>query len=627
MWCFYSQLTIGKSWKTIAGRGWKPTHSRDRFKSRSRPSQFSYSSVPLHTKKDNIRTEPEGHSSDISPSPKSIRLLKILPTRSDGLLECRLEAVELDSGRTPSYDALSYTWGHPTQANYDDDKDAKRDHLIICNNMIIFLRESHCDKFLWIDAICINQDDPDERAEQVSIMADIYRSAKGVVIWLGPSDEFTQPAWELITSLSQLSETERKSVSPEAFNDAQNTDLLGRANSREHWRALVRLFGRRWFTRAWVVQELVLARDTTILCGEYVFDWQDIVTVSDFMARRTSSNAFKAHISSHESETTLSYKNPAKLAAIKKDTIDGTKDVLLYSLIRCRTYDAKNSHDKVYSLLGLAGHQGNGSSKLFPNYKSSVAKVYTDVAEYILENSRDLHILAHAEGDKFRKTVDLPTWAPDWSVKKDLGLKITGYARYQAAGELPCFKELRGEGVLALRGFELDTISRVGETKENVNQTKDCSNWLELLSELEHEYPVRDHRDAFWRTLLIDTDPSKTVPVKSSWEDSFYVWMNLCDHEPSEEDKQRAADFETSFTHSLNLRLFRTARGHLGCGTLSCREGDLVWIIQGSRVPLILRPLQQEESTAYNLVGGTYLHGFMQGEAFKGQLYREIVLV
>ena len=160
-----------------------------------------------------------------------------------------------------------------------------------------------------------------------------------------------------------------------------------------------------------------------------------------------------------------------------------------------------------------------------------------------------------------------------------------------------------------------------------MNKTKDCSDWLDLLNELEHEYPTRDHGDAFWRTLLIDTDPSRTVPVKKPWENSFYVWMKICDYEPSEEDKRRAADFETSFTHSLNLRLFRTARGHLGCGTLSCRKGDLIWIIQGSRVPLILRPVHQEDSTVYNLVGGTYLHGFMQGEAFKGQEFREVVLI
>ncbi|XXH03817.1 hypothetical protein Hte_010223 [Hypoxylon texense] len=475
------------------------------------------------------------------------------------------------------------------------------------------------DRDIWIDAICINQEDNVERCQQVSIMADIYRSAEYVIIWLGPADEFTQPAWELINGMSQLSDGELSEIKPLEVKNKHNIKLLGHANSDVHWRALRLLFEKRWFERAWVVQELVLARDTIVLCGDYTFDWGSMAHVSDFMAKRTPLN----------NAGSTSYKKPAKLAAIKRGIPDGPGNVLLHSLIRCRTYDAKDDRDKVYSLLGLA--KGSGRDYLFnfnPDYYQDIGEVYTNVAKCIIGCSDDLHILAHAEGDQFRRTPGLPTWVPDWSVRKDLGLRITGYARYQAAGLLPSFWKIQVGNTLTLRGFEFDTIARVGETKEEVNRSRTCAGWLDLVEELEKEYPERDYRDAFWRTLLIDTDPSGTVPTRRPWENSLYVWLNMCARVPSKDEKQRAVEFETSFTHSLNLRLFRTSRGNLGCGSLSCKEGDQIWIIQGSRVPLMLRPSQEVGLEIYELVGGTYLHGFMQGEALSGNPeFKEVTLI
>ncbi|KAF3058506.1 Heterokaryon incompatibility protein 6, OR allele [Daldinia childiae] len=508
---------------------------------------------------------------------------------------------------------------------------------IVCNNTRLSVAENlfncltqleknghHYDRDLWVDAICIDQGNDHERNDQVSIMADIYRLAECVIVWLGAADELTQKASELIERLSQLTDDEMLTIDPQAFNNLHKNVPLGCSNSSGHWKALALLFGRRWFTRAWVVQELILARGTTILCGDFTLDWEKMVRASDFLSRRTSANTFKEHLFDGIDHALLSYKNPTKLNAVKRDINIGADNIILHTLVRCRTYDAEKKHDKVYSLLGLANCPSYDHPELYPNYNESVTKLYTDVAKYILKVSKDLHVLAHAEGDDFKQTKGLPTWVPDWSVREDLGLRITGYTRYNAAGTLPCFKKIQDENKLVLRGFELDTITRIGETKKEVNRTKNCKNWLEMRDELQREYPTTNYKDAFWRTLLIDTDPSRTVPIKQPWENAFDIWMELSDYEPSETDKHRAAQYETSFTHSLNLRLFRTAGGSLGCGTSSCEKGDLVWIVQGSRVPLILRKVPQ--AATYDLVGGTYLHGFMQGEALDGREFQEFTL-
>ncbi|KAI1081437.1 HET-domain-containing protein [Whalleya microplaca] len=603
-----------------------------------RLENFSYSTVPLRTRGEDLTRSFHEGTSDITRPLRIIRLLRILPTGPTGLLECHIRTVDLDGGESPSYDALSYTWGPTTQAERKNGMNPKQHHSILCNGERLLITEnlfnclaqleedSHYERDLWVDAICVNQGDRHERCQQVSIMADIYRSAQRVIVWLGAADEFTEPACELINSLSRLSQQDLFTIDPQAFDNIQNGELLGKTNSPNHWMALALLFGRTWFTRSWVIQELVLARSTTVLCGHYTLNWEAMVEVSHFLAKRTSTNTFKTHLFDGLDLTSLSYKNPTKLAAVKRDTLRGTNDILLHSLVRCRTYEATDPLDKVYSLLGLALPSGCQPPKgLYPDYTISVAKLYTNVTKYILETSSDLHVLAHAEGDDFKQIQGLPSWAPDWSVRKELGLRITGYTRYKAAGKLPCVKKVQ-DGVLVLRGAEFDIISRVGQTKAEVNSTKICTDWLDLIEDLEQEYPGRNYKDALWRTLLLDTDPSGTVPIKQPWANSFDVWMGLCENDPTPDEKQRAAEFETSFTHSLNLRLFRTAGGHLGVGSQSCKEGDLVWIVQGSRVPLMFRSAQEDVAT-YRLVGGAYLHGFMQGEALDGLEFKEVSLI
>ncbi|KAI0108135.1 HET-domain-containing protein [Daldinia grandis] len=638
MRCLSNCLMVGNRWKRLTNRNknLRRTRPDTKFEDTSL-EQFSYSTIPLHIQHHSSRENVRGLSSAVIRATKTVRLLRILPKRVNGLLTCRIRSVDLDTTTTPKYDAISYTWRLTAQEETDKRID-KLSKIIVCNDVQLSVEENlfncltqlerngrHYDRDIWVDAICINQRDDCERNEQVSIMADIYSSAECVIVWLGAADKLTRKASELIERLSQLKNDDMLTINPQAFDDTHNNFLLGYSNSPEHWKALALLFGRRWFTRAWVVQELVLAHRTIILCGDCTFDWENMVRVSDFLSKRSSANTFKEHLFDNIDRHLLSYKNPTKLDAIKRDIDAGADNIILHTLVRCRTYDAEKKHDKVYSFLGLANCRSLDSPELYPNYNESVTKLYTDVAKYILEISGDLHVLAHAEGDDFKQTEGLPTWVPDWSVREDLGLRITGYTRYNAAGRLPPFKKIQDGDKLVLRGFKLDTITRIGETKKEVNRTKDCRNWLDMRDELEREYPTTDYKDAFWRTLLIDTDPSRTVPIKQPWGNAFDIWMKLSDYQPSETGKQRAAQYEASFTHSLNLRLFRTSRGSLGCGTSSCKKGDLVWIVQGSRVPLILRQVPSAEN--YELVGGTYLHGFMQGEALDGREFQEFTLV
>ena len=133
----------------------------------------------------------------------SIRLLKLLPASNDanerelscGLEDCRL----LDD---PSYEALSYTWGQPS---FPELLHTHNGILKITENLALALRRLRFkdrDRYLWVDAVCINQNDDTDKSRQVAMMSSIYKSARRVICWLGQADESISDAMETLKRLA-----------------------------------------------------------------------------------------------------------------------------------------------------------------------------------------------------------------------------------------------------------------------------------------------------------------------------------------------------------------------------------------------------------------------------------------
>jgi Heterokaryon incompatibility protein (HET) len=157
-------------------------------------SDASYEYFPL-------RSSPSGHSGD------EFRLLVLLPGLDDAEIQCEIQHASLDG--PPQYEALSYTWGDPKgedslvpcrgdpSASYPIKVD--EGYLRIGYNLecaLKQLRHGTNPRTLWIDAICINQDDFEEKNQQVKAMARIYSNASRVLAWLGEHDGYTDLAFE-----------------------------------------------------------------------------------------------------------------------------------------------------------------------------------------------------------------------------------------------------------------------------------------------------------------------------------------------------------------------------------------------------------------------------------------------
>jgi hypothetical protein len=125
-----------------------------------------------------------------------IRLLELFPGSSEETVTATLSTVSLDASPPPRYEALSYVWGDPTirrEIQISSPGFAMSFTIgVSLEEALIRMRFPDRNRTLWVDAICINQEDIEERESQVSIMGRIYSESAQVLVWLGleePSDE------------------------------------------------------------------------------------------------------------------------------------------------------------------------------------------------------------------------------------------------------------------------------------------------------------------------------------------------------------------------------------------------------------------------------------------------------
>ncbi|KAH8743732.1 heterokaryon incompatibility protein-domain-containing protein, partial [Hyaloscypha finlandica] len=187
-----------------------------------------------------------------------IRLLYLQPKTSGDIINCTLQHVKLSE--KPQYEALSYMWGP---------KDVQTEHTIIIDNSNFCVRENlwlalqHLRleaeiRMLWIDAICINQQDKLERGHQVSQMGIVFRRASKVIVWLGAADDTSALAFRFLT----VNETN-------AFikQGVHGADSQERENN---FGIIETMFLKNYWRRLWIVQEFLMAQDFVIQCGDNI---------------------------------------------------------------------------------------------------------------------------------------------------------------------------------------------------------------------------------------------------------------------------------------------------------------------------------------------------------------------
>jgi hypothetical protein len=191
---------------------------------------------------------------------QSFRLLTLLPGQHDDPLRCIIRTDCL--GENPNYEALSYCWG--SKETTDMISCGKNAYLSLNQSLSSALRQLRWieePRVLWADAICINQFDTEEKSFQVNMMRDIYRQAHRVLVWLGEdrTGNTLRPLANLAKKLTEINNT-----SPQMDRVIKQKHIGFGDN---HILMLSSLLKRPWFRRIWVIQEVAVARDVIIHCG------------------------------------------------------------------------------------------------------------------------------------------------------------------------------------------------------------------------------------------------------------------------------------------------------------------------------------------------------------------------
>jgi hypothetical protein len=142
---------------------------------------------------------------------RTIRVLQVHAqpdnAKEDDIVECDLSVIDLDA--RPHFAALSYVWGPPATGSHQLLCDGV--HLTVtesCHSALWHLRKKLGGFSIWVDAVCIDQENVREKEQQIPIMGDIYANAHAVYIWLGKSSSATERA------MSNLAEGGLKSYYP-----------------------------------------------------------------------------------------------------------------------------------------------------------------------------------------------------------------------------------------------------------------------------------------------------------------------------------------------------------------------------------------------------------------------------
>ncbi|WYZ36049.1 hypothetical protein EsH8_X_000696 [Colletotrichum jinshuiense] len=530
--------------------------------------------------------------------PEHIRLLELKSaTKRFDPIRCSLRTVPL--GQALDYEAISYVWGDKSPAKIVEVDGADVQVTSNLFDVLLNIRRQDSVRTVWIDALCINQEDLGERCDQISIMGHIYREASGVLIYLGNEWDGLRIACEYLELAAQREDAHfAPSLQPHLEVRGQN---ISTPYLRDN---LFRLFSSAWFSRVWTVQEFVLARKTTFLCGATIVDAQ----MEALNAMRTFPKATS----------------------------------FLETLHHCRQRRCTNPRDKIYGMLGME-FKGQASC-LQPNDDISVEQLFVDVAREQLEQTRTLDVLSCVVPGKRRTSLGIPSYVPDWTLKTKNILThhlsidhLMTLPHYNASGGFPAEFHI-GSGNRALtKGIAIDRIEALGPAcffsdLASRGQAKDYVNEARRLAGLPGRPPesleaATARELEFWRTLCGNL--AVHVGEKSrDWRaadpavdyESYLQWSDIVNRVPSADPQlDNRPAFEDALLATLSARrVMRTRKGHFGMVAPDSHPGDVVMILAGGRVPYVLHEELGYETengpVTYSFIGDAYVDGFMYGE-------------
>ncbi|KAF2464828.1 uncharacterized protein BDR25DRAFT_346406 [Lindgomyces ingoldianus] len=337
----------------------------------------------------------------------SIRLLRF-SRDENGHFTGQLKKFRLESA--PPFYSLSYVWGKKT---FSTGITFGSDWLLVLTSLAPFLHmicqhKDFSDKdWWWIDSICMNLDNVEERATQVKIMGDIYRRASRAIIWLGKEREEESDCLGAVEFLKQIAD----------LKSALETSEVLREQIRDkkfavQWDAVGKLLSRSWWTRVWTLQEFILPREAKFYCGS------SSISRCNFKLAMYSIHLCKSH--DHKLVPRHAFDAAWNRRRIHQWFTKSNGINLVATMAYLGNHGATDSRDRIYSVLGIiTDHDRRLVGD--PEYKSGVEQVFANLVRSFWNEYHSLdivcftHIFNRYAGSLDTDAVEVvPSWAPDW---------------------------------------------------------------------------------------------------------------------------------------------------------------------------------------------------------------------
>ena len=573
-----------------------------------------------------------------------IRLLTILSI--DPTIDCLLEIstlTEASAGRRP-YNALSYFWGSEP---FSETVSCNGIPLNITPSLFDTLREIYLyqegnpeqRRPIWIDAICLNQQDQTELEVQVPIMYDIYSRACIVLVYLGSSKDNSDFA---MTSIENL--RDRLKAIPDQLIPYYTLPEQGlEAEGHRIWTTIEDLLARPWFSRVWTFQEATIAEGIIFGCGSKWLSGDILLDLGIELNKKSLIGLVERRARRRTYETgSRTGRQLLRGLGRSRQAYQKNKSIDIGSLLSStRGRNCKEPVDHLWGMLGLMqpkirnAVRSSGWIDYSVTGRSQFWRSYIQFSKWMVENDNQLRLLSRARS--LFKPQELPSWCPNWaSAERTEGLSFTYNCGYDT-------EESRRSEITAdvyrdrirVPGFRIDTIDQVVKQRSGLDSLLNILAWeshcLELSRRVYNSDSVPEaHRRTLIGDLLYRDKENYRLPCEQDPEYNYNLWRASLEKMLAEDlgerelnqsvvEYQAWIEYNESFTMICEGRaFFSTSKGRIGLGPSDVAKGDVVCVFySGSPLYVIRFKDRNGKGEEAELVGEAYVYGLMlKGQAF-----------
>ena len=437
-------------------------------------------------------------------------------------------------------------------------------------------------------------------------MGHIYENGKQGLVWLGEPHyilpEKLQDVFAKYDDQIQINGWKR-SPWDEPLSDEERARLETRTFAFGAWtETMLNIFGQPWFTRTWVFQEAVLAKQSVAILGSLTVSIDALSEIANHICRLT----MLPELVQSPGVAFLRQASRLRAGAVedKGKVIDAAK--FYFYLTVMAGSNTSNLRDHVYALLGLLEESASESLSIQPNYEGSIADTFTSATKAIVRSTGRLDVLGLTPcNNSLDDGSQLPSWVPNWSQRMNWNLLL-------------CHRDYHT--FCAAKNFSHVSIASFPERTSKLAELIVKGKFIdEVLHVVEELYEEKNG----CRTLLVGrqiTEISNVAHLGSSDEITDERILRVCFGEGDGDLYEILGTFENSvstrseFVIPNSKRIAFCKKGRLALVHRSVRNGDRVAILHGSTVPIVLR---QQSRDFYQVVGQCNYEGGMYGEATK----------